>query len=48
MDEKTTFLNGDFDEEIYIDQPEGFIIEKNSCKVCKLNKLVYGLKKSSR
>ena len=26
MDVKTTFLNGDLDEEIYMEQPEGFII----------------------
>lgn len=48
MDVKTTFLNGDFDEEIYMDKPKGFIIEKTSCKVCKFNKFVYGLKKPSR
>jgi hypothetical protein len=27
MDVKTTFLNGELDEEIYMDQPEGFIAE---------------------
>ena len=35
MDEKTTFLNGNLSEEVYMTQPEGFISE-NGSKVCKL------------
>ena len=41
---KTTFLNGDMNEEVYIDQPEGFVIPGNEKKVYKLIKSLYGLK----
>ena len=38
MDVKTTFLNGDLDEEIYMEQPEGFIVPVKKRKfVCLLN-----------
>lgn len=47
MDVKTAFLNGDLDEEIYMDQPEGFKVKGLERKVCKLNKSIYGLKQSS-
>nr|GEU74270.1 hypothetical protein [Tanacetum cinerariifolium] len=39
---KTTFLNGDLDEEVYMKQPEGFVMPANEHKVCKLVKLLYG------
>ena len=44
MDVKTAFLNGDVDEEIYMEQPEGFIILGQERKVCPLVKSLYGLK----
>ena len=44
MDVKFVFLNGIFEEEVYIEQTEGFVDLKNSDKVCKLKKAVYGLK----
>ena len=44
MDVKTTFLNGDLEEEIYMDQPEGCVVPRKEKKVCKLVKSLYGLK----
>nr|GEZ36898.1 zinc finger, CCHC-type [Tanacetum cinerariifolium] len=46
MDIKTTFLNGDLDEEVYMKQPEGFVMPGNEHKVCKLVKSLYGLKQA--
>ncbi|KAL0297953.1 UNVERIFIED_CONTAM: Retrovirus-related Pol polyprotein from transposon TNT 1-94 [Sesamum angustifolium] len=47
MDVKTTFLNGELDEEIYMDQPEGFQEMRLKRKVCRLKRSIYGLKQSS-
>ena len=48
MDVKTAFLNGDLDEEVYIEQPEGFVLSRNKKKVCKLVKSLYGLKQTPK
>ena len=48
MDVKTAFLNGDLDEEIYMEQPEGFIVPRQEKKVCRLVKSLYGLKQASK
>ena len=46
MNVKTTFLNGELDEEIYMKQPEGFVVQGQENKVCKLVKSLYGLKQA--
>ncbi|GKF46865.1 zinc finger, CCHC-type containing protein, partial [Tanacetum coccineum] len=48
MDVKTTFLNGDLDEEVYMKQPEGFVMSGNEHKVFKLVKSLYGLKQAPK
>ena len=48
MDVKTAFLNAPIDFEIYMEQPEGFVVhnDNNEKLVCKLKKSLYGLKQS--
>eukprot|EP00253_Pinus_taeda_P011306 PITA_11306 len=48
MDVKTTFFHGDFEEEIYMKQPEGFAVKGKKELVCKLKNSMYGLKQSPR
>ena len=48
MDVKTTFLNGDIDETIYMTQPENFVSGDVGSMVCRLKKSIYGLKQASQ
>ncbi|GKB97559.1 putative RNA-directed DNA polymerase [Tanacetum coccineum] len=48
MDVKTTFLHGDLDKEIYMEQPEGFQVKGKEGYVCRLQKSLYGLKQAPR
>eukprot|EP00253_Pinus_taeda_P004890 PITA_04890 len=41
MDVKSAFLNGDLEEEVYIEQPDGFILGNDPNLVCRLKKALY-------
>ncbi|GKD76349.1 retrovirus-related pol polyprotein from transposon TNT 1-94 [Tanacetum coccineum] len=48
MDIKTTFLYGPLKEEVYINQPDGFVDTYHPDKVYHLKKALYGLKQAPR
>ena len=48
MDFKSSFLNGDLEEEVHLEKPEGFQLMDNPHYVCKLKKELYGLKQARR
>jgi hypothetical protein len=48
MDAKSAFLNGLLDEEVYVEQPPGFINHLHPDHVLKLTKALYGLKHAPR
>ena len=48
MDVTNIFLNGELEEEIYVKQPEGFLVPGEEDKVCRLVKLLYGLKRAPK
>ena len=45
---KNYFYKWDLEEEIYMDQPEGFVEPGQESKVCKLTKSLYGLKQAPK
>jgi hypothetical protein len=48
MDIKSTFMNGELEEEVYIEQPEGFQLSENTDYACNLKKALYGLNEAPR
>jgi hypothetical protein len=48
MDVKTTFLNGEIKEEVYVEKPLGFETHDMETHVCRLKKDLYGLKQAPR
>ncbi|KAK8948569.1 hypothetical protein KSP39_PZI005174 [Platanthera zijinensis] len=48
LDIKSAFLNGEIEEDIYVEQPRGYEIQGEEDKVYKLLKALYGLKQSAK
>jgi hypothetical protein len=48
MDVKTAFLNGEIEEEVYIEQPQGFEVHSKDTHLCRLKKFLYGFKQAPR
>lgn len=48
LDVKTAFLNGDLKEEVFVCQPEGYVVRGQESKVYKLRKALYGLRQAPR
>ena len=48
LDVKTAFPHGDLKEEIYMEQPKGFVATGQEHLACRLRKSLYGLKQAAR
>ena len=48
LDVKSAFLHGEINEDVYVDQPKGYVREGSEHKVYKLQKALYGLKQAPR
>eukprot|EP00253_Pinus_taeda_P015807 PITA_15807 len=48
MDVKSAFLNGELEEEVYIEEPKSFMLTEKEKYVCRLKKELYGLTQAPR
>ena len=48
MDVKSSFLNGYFHEEVFVEQPKGFVDPHHPSHVYRLKKVLYGLKQAPK
>ena len=48
MDVKTAFLNNNIKQEVFVEQPEGFVLHSRESHVCRLKKALYGLKQAPK
>lgn len=48
MDVKTTFLYSELDKELYMEQPQGYVVLEKVVIMCRLKKSLYGLKQAPR
>ena len=48
MDVKIAFLNGKIEQEVFVEQPDGFVLHNKGTHVCKLRKASYGLKQAPK
>ncbi|GKF92712.1 retrovirus-related pol polyprotein from transposon TNT 1-94, partial [Tanacetum coccineum] len=48
MEVKTAFLYGPLKEEVYVNQPDGFVDPYHHDQVYRLKKALYGLKQAPR
>lgn len=48
LDVKSVFLNGELEEEVFVEQPPGYVIKEHEDKVYHLRKALYDLKQAPR
>jgi hypothetical protein len=48
MDVKPTLLNENIEHEVFVEQPDGFVLHNKGTHVCKIRKALYGLKQAPK